>query len=88
MGRGFLSGKITGRDRLAADDFRRSSPRCAGQNFDRNLDVVRRVQQPTQTKGITPAQLALAWARAQGDDMVPIPGTKHPPSRRTWRPLT
>jgi aryl-alcohol dehydrogenase-like predicted oxidoreductase len=80
LGRGFLSGKITSRDQLADGDFRRAAPRFADENFTRNLAVVERVRQLADEKGVTPAQLALAWVLAQGHDIVPIPGTK----RRTY----
>ena len=77
LGRGFLTGKIKRVDDLADDDFRRSNPRFMGQNFQRNLDLVDRVESIARRKGCTPAQLALAWVLAQGNDIVPIPGTKH-----------
>ena len=77
LGRGFLTGKIKRVDDLANDDFRRSNPRFMGQNFQRNLDLVDRVESIARRKGCTPAQLALAWVLAQGNDIVPIPGTKH-----------
>jgi aryl-alcohol dehydrogenase-like predicted oxidoreductase len=76
LGRGFLTGQITSPDDLPSDDFRRTNPRFVGENFQRNLDVVTRVRQLAEEKGCTPAQLALAWVHAQGDDVVPIPGTK------------
>jgi len=76
LGRGFLSGKIRSPDDLADDDFRRQHPRFSGENFARNLDVVDQVTALAEEKGCTPAQLALAWVGAQGDDVVPIPGTK------------
>ncbi len=76
LGRGFLSGQIRSIDDLADDDFRRSSPRFQGENFTRNLDLVDRVEEMARTKGVAPGQLALAWVLAQGDDVVPIPGTK------------
>ena len=63
-------------DELAPDDFRRIVPRWQGENFDRNLELVRAVEELAAEKGITAAQLALAWVLAQGDDVVPIPGTK------------
>jgi aryl-alcohol dehydrogenase-like predicted oxidoreductase len=75
LGRGFLTGAIRSLDDLAPDDFRRSNPRFEGDNFQRNLDLVERVQQIAQEKGCTASQLALAWVLAQGDDIVPIPGT-------------
>ena len=76
LGRGFLSGKIKQLDDLAADDWRRHGPRFQGENFERNLELVRRIENLAQRKGCTPTQLALAWVLAQGDDIVPIPGTK------------
>ncbi|HUY64144.1 MAG TPA: aldo/keto reductase [Acidimicrobiales bacterium] len=76
LGRGFLSGEITSPDQFAADDFRRNSPRFKGDNFDKNLAVVRKVAELARSKGVEPAQLALAWVLAQGEDVVPIPGTK------------
>jgi aryl-alcohol dehydrogenase-like predicted oxidoreductase len=80
LGRGFLSGNITSVDDLAPDDYRRHSPRFQGENFDKNLQVVKRVQEIAAEKGVKPSQLAIAWLLAQGDDIVPIPGTK----RRTY----
>ena len=77
LGRGFLSGRIKSFDDLAPDDFRRTMPRLQGDNFQKNLDLVESVKKIAQAKGITPGQLALAWVLAQGDDMVPIPGTTH-----------
>jgi aryl-alcohol dehydrogenase-like predicted oxidoreductase len=76
LGRGFLTGAITSVEDLDADDYRRTSPRFEGENFQRNLDLVRVVEELAAAKGVTPAQLALAWVLAQGDDIVPIPGTK------------
>jgi aryl-alcohol dehydrogenase-like predicted oxidoreductase len=76
LGRGFLTGQIRSIDDLAPDDFRRMSPRFQGENFQRNLDLVDRVRQIAKERGCTPAQLALRWVLAQGDDVVPIPGTK------------
>ncbi|MBV9594163.1 MAG: aldo/keto reductase [Actinobacteria bacterium] len=76
LGRGFLTGKIRSTEDFAADDFRRTSPRFQGENFARNLDVLDRVIQIARAKGVTPSQLALAWVLAQGDDVVPIPGTR------------
>ncbi len=76
LGRGFLSGAIRSPDDLADDDFRRHNPRFQGDNFARNLDLVTRVEEIAGDKGVTPSQLALAWVLAQGDDVVPIPGTK------------
>lgn len=76
MGRGFLSGKITSPDDFAPNDFRKSQPRFQGENFYKNLQLVDRVKEIAADKGVTPGQLALAWLLAQGDDIVPIPGTK------------
>lgn len=76
LGRGFLSGAIRSIDDLAADDYRRKTPRFAGENFARNLDLVAVVERLAEAKGVTPAQLALAWVLAQGENIVPIPGTK------------
>ena len=76
LGRGFLSGAIRAVEDLAPDDFRRHSPRFQGENFERNLELLRLVEELAAEKGCTPAQLALAWVLAQGDDVVPIPGTK------------
>lgn len=76
LGRGFLSGQIKSLDDLAPDDFRRHSPRLQGENFNKNLQLVERVQQIAAEKQVTPSQLALAWLLAQGQDIVPIPGTK------------
>jgi len=76
LGRGFLSGELKSPDDFAKNDFRRFNPRFQGENFKRNLEVVRRVIQLAAEKGITPSQLALAWVLSRGDDIVPIPGTK------------
>src|SRR5690606_37733737 len=76
LGRGFLTGEIKSFDDLAEDDYRRNSPRFQGENFQKNLDLVQRIEDIAADKGCTPAQLALAWVMAQGDDIVPIPGTK------------
>jgi len=75
LGRGFLSGRIKDPEDLDEGDFRRNSPRFQGENFRRNLELVARVEEIAGEKGITPAQLGLAWVLAQGDDIVPIPGT-------------
>ncbi|MGI9089791.1 MAG: aldo/keto reductase [Gemmatimonadaceae bacterium] len=77
LGRGFLTGQIKSVDDLAPDDFRRGNPRFQGANFQKNLDLVAKVQEIAREKGCTASQLALAWVLAQGDDVVPIPGTKH-----------
>ena len=76
LGRGFLSGRFTSPDDLDENDFRRSGPRFTGENLDANLKLAAKVAEIAQEKGITPAQLALAWVLAQGEDLVPIPGTK------------
>ena len=76
LGRGFMSGTITKMDDLAADDYRRNSPRFQGENFDKNLQLVERVKEIASSKGVTPGQLALAWLLAKSDEIVPIPGTK------------
>ena len=77
LGRGFLTGQIKRVEDLAEDDFRRNHPRFVGENFQKNLDLVSRVEEIAKEHKCTPAQLALAWVRAQGDDIVPIPGTRH-----------
>ena len=76
LGRGFLSGAVKETDTLAADDMRRRLPRFQGENFDRNLALVKRLQGMASRRHCTPAQLALAWLLAKGTDIVPIPGTK------------
>lgn len=76
LGRGFLAGRFKSFDDLAPDDWRRTSPRFQGENFQKNLDLVERIKDMAAEKGCTPAQLALAWVLAQGEDIVPIPGTK------------
>jgi len=76
LGRGFLTGAINKPEDLAEDDYRRHSPRFQGGNFARNLQLVRKVEEIAAANGCTPGQLALAWVLAQGDDLVPIPGTK------------
>jgi aryl-alcohol dehydrogenase-like predicted oxidoreductase len=76
LGRGFLTGQFKKFDDLAQDDYRRFSPRFQGENFQKNLDLVAKISEIAAEKNVTPAQLALAWVLAQGDDIVPIPGTK------------
>ena len=76
LGRGFLTGQIRSLDQLSADDFRSSNPRFADGNFEQNLRIVHAVEAVAREVGATPAQVALAWLLAQGDDVVPIPGTK------------
>jgi len=78
LGRGFLTGDITSPDDFAPDDFRRGLPRFQGENFQRNLDLVAEIRTLADARMVTPAQFALAWLLAQGDDVVPIPGTKRP----------
>jgi aryl-alcohol dehydrogenase-like predicted oxidoreductase len=77
LGRGFLTGRFRSREDLPEDDFRRDSPRFQSENFERNLELVSRVEEIAAEKDVTAGQLALAWVLAQGDDLVPIPGTKH-----------
>lgn len=76
LGRGFLTGQIQKFEDLAEDDYRRFSPRFQGENFNKNLDLVHRIKEIADEKGCKPSQLALAWLLAQGEDIVPIPGTK------------
>ena len=76
LGRGFLTGQFQKFEDLPADDYRRNTPRFQGENFQKNLDLVKRVEEIAKEKGCKPSQLALAWVLAQGNDMVPIPGTK------------
>jgi aryl-alcohol dehydrogenase-like predicted oxidoreductase len=76
LGRGFLTGRITSTEDLAADDFRRHNPRFQGANLERNLQLVKRVQQVAREHDCTPGQIALAWVLHRGGDIVPIPGTK------------
>jgi aryl-alcohol dehydrogenase-like predicted oxidoreductase len=76
LGRGFLTGQFKSFDDLPAEDARRTHPRFQGENFQKNLDLVRKIQQLAAAKGCTPSRLALAWVLAKGDDIVPIPGTK------------
>jgi len=80
LGRGFLTGRFKSPDDLDPDDWRRHSPRFQGENFKKNLELVRRIEEMAAAKGCRPSQLALAWVLAQGEDIVPIPGTK----RRTY----
>ena len=76
LGRGFLTGQILRFENLPEDDFRRVSPRFQGENFEKNLGLVEKVKEIANEKDVTPGQLALAWLRHQGEDIVPIPGTK------------
>jgi aryl-alcohol dehydrogenase-like predicted oxidoreductase len=76
LGRGFLAGQIQQFEDLAPDDYRRNNPRFQGENFQKNLDLVTRINELAVRKSCTPSQLALAWVLAQGEDIVPIPGTK------------
>ena len=80
LGRGFLAGRFTSPDELDEHDFRRSGPRFTGENLEANLELAGKVREIAAEKGVTPAQLAIAWVLARGDDLVPIPGTK----RRTY----
>ncbi|MEJ9211438.1 aldo/keto reductase [Bacillus smithii] len=79
LGRGFLTGKIQKFEDLEEDDYRRHSPRFQGENFQKNLDLVQQIRKIASEKGCQPSQLALAWLLAQGQDIVPIPGTKKVP---------
>jgi aryl-alcohol dehydrogenase-like predicted oxidoreductase len=76
LGRGFLTGRFKSPDDFAADDWRRNNPRFQGENFQKNLELVARIEGMAREKGCTPAQLALAWLLAQGNDIVPIPGSR------------
>jgi aryl-alcohol dehydrogenase-like predicted oxidoreductase len=76
LGRGFLTGTIKSPDDFASDDYRRTNPRFQGENFTRNLALVDEVRSLAKSKGCSPAQLALAWVLAQGEHIVPIPGTR------------
>ncbi|MDB4878174.1 MAG: aldo/keto reductase [Gemmatimonadetes bacterium] len=76
LGRGFLTGRFQSFEELPPDDYRRNSPRFQGENFQKNLDLVRHIEKLASEKGCTPSQLALAWLLARGQDIVPIPGTK------------
>jgi len=78
LGRGFLTGQIKRPEDIAEGDWRKNHPRFQGENFQKNLDLVQRVAELAREKRCTPAQLALAWLLAKGEDIVPIPGTKHP----------
>jgi aryl-alcohol dehydrogenase-like predicted oxidoreductase len=80
LGRGFLSGRFSSPDEIDDNDFRKRNPRFAGEAFEQNMKLATKVAEIADEKGVTPAQLALAWVLAQGDDLVPIPGTK----RRTY----
>jgi aryl-alcohol dehydrogenase-like predicted oxidoreductase len=76
LGRGFLTGQFRSPEDIPSDDFRRNNPRFQGEAFAKNLELVKEIEEMAREKGCTPAQLALAWVLAQGDDIVPIPGTK------------
>jgi aryl-alcohol dehydrogenase-like predicted oxidoreductase len=76
LGRGFLTGQFKTFEDLPADDYRRNAPRFQSENFQKNLQMVKKIEKLAASKGCTPSQLALAWVLAQGDDVVPIPGTK------------
>ena len=76
LGRGFLSGEIKKFEDLAEDDYRRNSPRFQGENFDKNIELVKKVEEIANDKGVTTSQLALAWVLSRGEEVVPIPGTK------------
>ena len=76
LGRGFLTGRIKTIDDLEPDDYRRRSPRLSGENFAKNLELVKKIEEIAREKGVTPSQLTLAWVLHRGDDIVPIPGTK------------
>jgi aryl-alcohol dehydrogenase-like predicted oxidoreductase len=76
LGRGFLTGEIRSVEDLDENDFRRHNPRFQGENLRKNFDLVRRIEEIARSKGVTPAQLAIAWVLAQGDDIVPIPGSR------------
>jgi aryl-alcohol dehydrogenase-like predicted oxidoreductase len=80
LGRGFLSGRFTSVDDLEPDDWRRTNPRFQGEAFEANMRIVDKITEIAEEKGVKPGQLALAWVLAQGNDIVPIPGTK----RRTY----
>src|SRR5262249_34686693 len=77
LGRGFLTGRFKSVEDFEAGDWRRTNPRFQGQNFQRNLDLVARVETLAREKGCTPAQLSLAWLLSRGKDVVPIPGSTH-----------
>ncbi len=77
LGRGFLTGQFKSADDLPADDFRRRNPRFQGDNAAKNRQLVESVERVARRKGVTPAQLALAWVLSRGQDVVPIPGTRH-----------
>jgi aryl-alcohol dehydrogenase-like predicted oxidoreductase len=80
LGRGFLAGQIRSPEDFPEDDFRRFHPRFTGENFQKNIALVGEIERMAEAKGVTAAQLALAWVLSRGDDVIPIPGTK----RRTW----
>src|SRR5207247_298571 len=76
LGRGFLTGQFKRPEDLAEDDWRRRNPRFQGENFQKNLDLVAKIEQIAREKNVKPSQLALAWVLAKGGDIIPIPGTK------------
>jgi aryl-alcohol dehydrogenase-like predicted oxidoreductase len=76
LGRGFLTGQIQSFEDLPEGDYRRNSPRFQGENFEKNLELVEKVREIADEKGVAPSQLALAWLLNEGEDVVPIPGTK------------
>lgn len=77
LGRGFLTGDFQKPEDVAADDYRRHMPRFQSGNFEHNLQLVEKIKEIAREKSCTPAQVALAWLVAQGEDIIPIPGTKH-----------
>jgi aryl-alcohol dehydrogenase-like predicted oxidoreductase len=77
LGRGFLTGRFRTIEDLEPDDYRRKSPRFEGENFAKNLELVKKIEQLARSRGVTPSQLALAWVHSRGRDIVPIPGTRH-----------
>jgi len=88
LGHGFLTGAIRSVDDFTDDDWRKTNPRFTGENFQRNLRIVDEVKTVAAEAGATPAQIALAWLLAQGDDVAPIPGTRRSPASRRTPPPT